>query len=266
MKKPHFTREKGEIHIGTIAILILALLVIAAVMMGTGTVTDFFKKIFNLLGAKHENAPVCDHYTVIKGEQDLLDLIYYVEEGYCGGDRPDDAFKFTIDIAPPPAAGANGIEFGTKLPATTACDGGGDAYFCGGHYCNLIGYPEAPETNPVYFQFGDVEMAEGNDCVYKEFKVPFEGSVESQACIESDKSDLIIMGPKELRQGTPACTMAGTAWWCVEGTFGWAENTVDKFIIKEATPGQVALGYKISGWGIRRADENVVMCLLADKV
>jgi hypothetical protein len=270
LKNPRYTRcKRAEVQITTIVILLIALLVIAAVMMGTGSLTDMWNKAFGLLSGKHKDAQICDNYKVIVTETQLLDLIYYVKKGYCGGDRADDTFKFTIALSPTPSPGLDGIEFGTLRPTTTACGGSsGKAYFCGEHYCNLINYPGHPETNPVYLRFGDVEMVESNDCSYKEFIVPFEGSVEDQECIDTDKSDLVIMGPAELRQNTATCTMGGTAWWCTEGAFGWARNTVYKFVIKEIPPGTKTSGYTLKGWEIRRGgNENidVFLCLTATK-
>jgi len=250
LQKPHSTKRKGEIHIGTIAFLLLALLVIVAVLMGTGTVSDYFKKVFDFLGGKHKDAAICENYKVITDEQDLLDLIYYTQQGACGGEKKDDPFYFTIDNP----IGGNGIEFKTGMSGGNC----GPLYFCGGHSCNL-GHLVTGGTNPVYMQFGDVERSESTDCSYTEEW----GFFENQACAWTDPSDLIIMGPSNLMSDTYPCSKGSTDFWCADIDAVWyGAHTMKNFAIKKINnPIKVDVIEREGKWGIRREGKDVVICL-----
>lgn len=275
MKKPRYIRkEKGQLELNTIVILVIALLVVAAVMMGTGGVVDFFKKVFGIMEAKHDNADICENYREISGEQDMLDLIYYTKQGYCGGDRKDDVFKFTIT--------SPGITFDTSAITNYDCKDGTGAptsYFCGKNYYPLINYPEVPADTLTdancgppygYLQFGDIEMYESNDCEHRgEWTWPFSGEADHQACDAGD-SDLVIIGPEALGIKMTPCeigVMTGCEYWCYNGEFGWAAHSLNQFTLRPAPPtGEVDSAHRFDSWAIRRAGENVVICLIAEPV
>jgi len=236
---------------GTIVFLIIALLVIVLVVTGNKTVTDFFDKIFALFGAKHKNADICDNYTVINNNSEMIDLIYYVKKGKCGGDRWDDPFIFTIDTPD------DGVKFTVGQTGDNSC---GPPYLCGGHECELQ-HLAASETNPAYLQFGDVETATGMDCKYGE------DWWEDQACIGTDKSDLVISTPGVGENKTYPCDYSTTtAAWCAETSGFLGANTVKNFVLKNLSkpitdPWNVWKG----GWGIRREGADVVICLILNK-
>lgn len=248
-------------HIGTIAILIIALLVIVAIVMGTDNTIEFFKKVFDLFGSKHKNADICAKYESIKSEQDLIDLVHYVKNGSCGGATPDDAFIFSIDTTP----STKGVKYDVGKTADSSC---GPPYLCGGHFCNLqYPKPPRPEDNPAYTQFGDVEYEPvGTVCEYS----PGWEWLESQNCISEDKSNLIIgastvIGSKIIFQDTP-CDYSTTGKMCINQEEYFFSTTVKSFTLKNFSSDvftEAWSGTKYTGaWGIRRAGRDVVICTI----
>jgi len=252
-------------HIGTIAILIIALLVIVAIVMGTDNTVEFFKRVFDLFGSKHKNADICANYKVIKNEQDLIDLVYYVKNNYCGGERPDDAFGFTIDTTP----STNGIKFAVGKTVDESC---GSPYFCGGHKCTLqYTKPPRPVDNPARTQFGDVESSlVQTNCEYN----PGWEWLESQDCISGDASNLILgtnslLGPSLIFQDTP-CDYSTPGKMCINQEEYLFSATVKSFVLKNFSSEVFSDPWserKYTGeWAIRRAGRDVVICpILTEK-